>query len=152
MLNIVRLIDVAVSIRMICECSEKIFLSLREKSRLSIFLASLNEMPHTFAEFMIITNRRYGDCPVMIIAPSERARDIYCRKGRGPGRFGSSTYSCGIKVGRLADRHGAGDGGKKREQKGPWRESRLFMTRGGARNPAIPVCLNSQGKRTRCDR
>lgn len=104
-------------------------------------------MTRTFGEFMIITNRRYGDCPAMIIAVRESRRYILPKRP-GPGRFGSSTYSCGIKVGRLADRHRAGDG-KKREQKGPRRESRLFMTRGGAGNgnPA----LFEQRKRARCD-
>lgn len=99
---------------------------------------SLNEHANaacTFSEFMIITNRRYGNCPAMIIAVQESRRYILPKRP-GPGR--SSTYSCGIKVGRFADQHRAGDS-KKREQKGPWRESRLFMTRGGARNgnPAL---------------
>lgn len=85
----------------------------------------------------------------MIIAPSERAGDIYCRKRLGPGRFGSSTYSCGIKVGRLADRHGgAGDGGEKKRAEGTVERIPIIHDAGWrARNPAIPVCLNSQGKR-----
>lgn len=76
----------------------------------------------------------YRDYPTMSVAIRE-SRGYILPKRPDPGRFGSSTYSCGIKVGRLAgaDRHRAGDG-KKREQKGPWRESRLFMTRGGTRN------------------
>lgn len=101
---------------------------------------SLNEHGNamrTFSEFMIITNRRYGNCPAMIIAVQESRRYILPKRP-GPGRSGSSTYSCGIKVGRFVDRHRAGDD-KKREQEGPWRESRLFMMRGGARNgnPAL---------------
>lgn len=147
MLSIIRLIDIVVSVREICECSERTFLYEWETTHLSTVISCVIKRDGAYFHWIYDNYkssvwRLSGDD----YRPIRKSQGYILPKRPGPGRFGSSTYSCGIKVGRLADRHGAGDGEKKREQKGPWRESRLFMTRGGARNPAIPVCLNSQGR------
>lgn len=88
----------------------------------------------------------------MIIAIRKRTRDIYCRKGRVQVDSNPLHIHAGLKpvASALSGRHGR-EKKKRTQQKGPRRESRLFMTRGGARN-GNPGLFEQRAKGNVCAR
>lgn len=119
MINIIRLIDVVVSIREMYECSERMFLYEWKKSHLSTVISCVIKRDGAYFRWIYDNYkssvwRLSGDD----YRPVRKSQGYILPKRPGPGRFGSSTYSCGIKVGRLAARptRGGGQGEKKRAE------------------------------------
>lgn len=131
MINIIRLIDVVVSIREMYECSERTFLYEWKKSHLSTVISCVIKRDGAYFRWIY---DNYKSSVWRLSGDDYRP----VRKSQGyilpkrPVQVDSDPLHihAGLKsVASPRDRHGAGDGEKKREQKGPWRESRLFMTR-----------------------